>query len=142
VKNKKLFSLQEDQKPDHLLVVDDSPDNIFLLQTILQEAGYRVSTALDGESALDQIRQFPPDLLLLDVMMPGINGYEVAKRVRENYKLPFIPILLITACKTSQPTQSIDYSADAVIHKPIDIDELMKQVNSLLGLKHSSASHN
>lgn len=142
MKNEKLFNLQEDQKSDHLLVVDDSPDNIFLLQTILQEAGYQVSTALDGESALAQIQQFPPDLLLLDVMMPGINGYEVAKRVRENFKLPFIPILLITACKSSQLSQGLGSSADAVIHKPIDIDELIKQVDSLLILRHSCDSAN
>src|SRR4028119_916699 len=83
--------------PDHLLVVDDSPDNVFLIQTILEEEGYVVSTAEDGPSALAQIEQSHPHLVLLDVMMPGMDGFEVTQRIRENTKLSFIPILLITA---------------------------------------------
>ena len=88
-------------KIDHILVVDDSPDNLFLVQTILEEEGYEITLAEDGRSALAQIEQSPPDLVLLDVMMPEMDGFEVTKRIRENPKLPFMPILLITA--SNQP---------------------------------------
>jgi CheY-like chemotaxis protein len=75
---------------DHILVVDDSPDNVFLIQTILEEEGYKISTAEDGPSALAEIEQSPPSLVLLDVMMPGMDGFEVTKRIRQDTKLSFI----------------------------------------------------
>ncbi|NEP20094.1 MAG: response regulator, partial [Leptolyngbya sp. SIO4C1] len=82
----------------HILAVDDSADNLFLLESILSECDdYRVSFAEDGGTALEKVTQSPPDLLLLDIMMPGIDGYEVTRRIRQNERLPYIPILLITA---------------------------------------------
>lgn len=131
-----LFNFR-DRRTNHLLVVDDSPDNLFLLETLLQGAGYETRTAEDGKQALAEIEDFPPDLVLLDVMMPGMNGYEVTMRIRENSNLPFIPILLVTACEAPTSLQKSPTTADALIHKPIDLDELMTQVNSLLALKES-----
>ncbi len=93
---------------DHILVVDDSPDNVFLIQTILEEEGYAIATAEDGAAALAQIEQSPPDLVLLDVMMPGMDGFEVTKRIRQNKKLSFIPILLITAHDKPSVAQGLD----------------------------------
>lgn len=122
---------------DHILVVDDSPDNVFLIQTILEEEGYAISTADDGPSALAQIDQSPPHLVLLDVMMPGMDGFEVTQRIRQNSKLPFIPILLITAYDQPSVAKGLDIGADDFIRKPVEVDELLARVRSLLRLKHS-----
>jgi signal transduction histidine kinase len=123
--------------PDRILVVDDSPDNVFLIQTILEEEGYAINTADNGPSALAQIEQSAPDLVLLDVMMPGMDGFEVTQRIRQNTKLPFIPILLITAYDQPSVAQGLDMGADDFIRKPVEVDELLARVRSLLRLKHS-----
>jgi DNA-binding response OmpR family regulator len=116
---------------DHILVVDDSPDNVFLIQTILEEEGYKISTAEDGPSALAEIEQSPPSLVLLDVMMPGMDGFEVTKRIRQDTKLSFIPILLITAHDSPSVAQGLDIGADDFIRKPVEVDELLARVRSL-----------
>ena len=130
------MSLQS-SPPNHILVVDDSPDNVFLIQTILEEEGYAISTAEDGPSALAQIEHSPPHLVLLDVMMPGMDGFEVTRRIRKNTKLPFMPILLITAHDSPSVAQGLDIGADDFIRKPVEVEELLARVRSLLRLKHS-----
>lgn len=124
-------------KADRILVVDDAPDNVLLVQTILEDEGYEISSADNGYSALAQIQQSPPDLVLLDVMMPGMDGYEVTQRIRQNKQLPFIPILLITAHDQASVVQGLDLGADDFIRKPVEMDELLARVRSLLRLKHS-----
>jgi two-component system, sensor histidine kinase and response regulator len=124
-------------KGDHILVVDDSPDNSFLIQTILQDADYQVDVADSGSVALAKLEQLPPDLVLLDIMMPGMDGYEVTRRIRQNTNLPFIPILLITAYDQLSVAQGLDMGADDFIRKPVEFDELLARVRSLLRLKHS-----
>lgn len=129
--------LQPAAKGDRILAVDDTPDNLFLIQTLLEGDGYQVSLAEDGEAALAQVEKSPPDLILLDVMMPRLDGYEVTRRIRQNQKLPFIPILLITAHRRSSVVEGLDAGADDFIRKPMDVDELLARVRALLRLKHS-----
>jgi signal transduction histidine kinase len=128
--------LPQSAKSDRILVVDDLPDNCFLVQTLLQEEGYTIDVANSGKAALDYIEKSPPDLLLLDVMMPGMDGYEVTRRIRTS-NLPFIPILLITADDRSSVVRGLDAGADEFIRKPVEFDELVARVRSLLRLKHS-----
>ncbi len=124
-------------KPDRILVVDDSPDNVFLIKTILEEEGYTVSTAENGISALAELETSTCDLVLLDLMMPGMDGYEVTKHIRGNKSLPFLPILLITAHDSPNVAQGLDLGADDFIRKPVTVDELLARVRSLLRLKHT-----
>ncbi|PSB23863.1 hybrid sensor histidine kinase/response regulator [Stenomitos frigidus ULC18] len=122
---------------DRILVVDDLPDNCFLIQTLLQQEGYHIDVASSGSAALNYIEATPPDLLLLDVMMPGMDGYEVTRRIRQNTDLPFLPILLITAHDQPSVVRGLDIGADDFIRKPVEFDELVARVRSLLRLKHS-----
>lgn len=123
--------------PDKILVVDDSPDNVFLIKTILEEEGYIIDTAENGPTALAKVDESAFDLILLDLMMPGMDGYEVTKRIRQNTALAFIPILLITAHDSPNVAQGLDLGADDFIRKPVTVEELLARVRSLLRLKHS-----
>ena len=127
------------KSPDRLLVVDDVPDNLFLVRTILEEEGYEIVTSSNGHDALKIVESEPPDLVLLDVMMPKMDGYEVTRRMRAMKDLPFIPILLITAYDRANAVKGLDLGADEFIRKPIEADELLARVRSLLRLKHSIA---
>jgi signal transduction histidine kinase len=124
-------------KVDRILVVDDAPDNVLLVRAILEDEGYEISSADNGFSALAHIEKSPPDVVLLDVMMPEMDGYEVTQRIRQNAKLPFMPILLITAHDQASLVKGLDMGADDFIRKPFEIDELLARVRSLLRLKHS-----
>jgi len=124
--------------PATILAVDDVPDNLTILQALLDEEDrYSLHCVNSGQAALDFVNQHPPDLILLDVMMPGMSGYEVSKRIRQSKKLPYIPILLVTANERSSVTDGLDSGADDFIRKPFDINELLARVRSLLRLKRS-----
>mgnify|MGYP002778319502 CR=1 FL=1 len=105
-----------------VLVVDDILDNCMMLQTLLE--------------TLDIIESSPPGLILLDMMMPGINGLEVAKRIRRNNNLPFIPILLLTAWDNVSDYDDFDKNIDGYISKPIDFDRLFSEVETLTQSKN------
>jgi len=125
-----------------ILVVDDSADILFLVETILQGAGYSVRCAENGYIALQQVKESPPDVIVLDMMMPGLSGYDVIHRIRQNSELPFIPILVMTACSFFEVRQEESKGeANAVIYKPIDIDELLNQVSFMLKLKQKKTEH-
>lgn len=120
-----------------ILVVDDSPQNLFLIESILQEDDHEILLATNGKMALDMVEQSPPHIILLDVMMPLMDGFEVTKRIRQDSTLPYIPILLITAYDQPSVVKGLDAGADDFLRKPLDIDELLARVRSLLRLKHN-----
>lgn len=115
-----------------ILVVDDVADNLFLLQTILELEGYEIETASDGYLALAKLEDSQPDLVLLDVMMPGINGYEVTAQIRQNDKLSKIPILLVTAHEEATVQEKLDTGANGFIRKPINFDNLLERIGQFL----------
>lgn len=131
------FQQPELNRPVRILAIDDLPDNLELIEAILDGQGYHVHCMSDGASALEYVHASPPDLILLDVMMPDMDGYEVTRRLRQDEQLPYIPILLITADDQSNVVKGLDAGADDFIRKPVDIDELLARVRSLLRLKHS-----
>lgn len=115
-----------------ILIVDDIVDNLFLLQTVLEAEGYEVEVADNGRLAVAKVKAVPPDLILLDVMMPGMNGYEVTQQIRQNQELPYIPILLVTAHEQSNAIEGFKVGANDFIRKPIDFDELLARVKAFL----------
>ncbi|NJM17533.1 MAG: response regulator [Richelia sp. RM2_1_2] len=132
-----MMSLEDLQIVDRILAVDDIPDNLHLVQAILESEGYEVKLVVNGETALAEIQRLPPSLILLDVMMPGIDGYEVTRRIRNNPENDYIPILLVTAFDDASVVEGLDAGADDFIRKPFDTEELLARVRSLLRLKHS-----
>jgi len=130
------------RESDHsrILIVDDNPDSVEILRARLESWGYRTQTANDGEDALAKIDVSPPDLILLDIMMPRMDGMEVARRVKGNPSLPFIPIIMETALATTESkVEGLDSGADDYITKPIDFAELKARVNSMLRIKRLQA---
>lgn len=123
-----------------ILVVDDDPRNVELLETYLTtmpEANYKVSTAQDGIEALERVGEVAPDLILLDIMMPRMDGYEVCVRLKENQDTQFIPIVMVTALQGSEEyIKALEAGADDFISKPFNIYELMARVKSLIRIKH------
>ncbi len=131
------MSYKERGKKDRILVVDDIFDNLLVIETILEDEGYEIEIQEDSNAALAIAQESPPDLIILDVMMPVIDGYEFTSRIRKNPQLPFIPILLISAHDNISVVKGLDAGADDFIRKPVDADELQARVRSLLRLKHS-----
>lgn len=120
-----------------ILVVDDLTDNLFLLQTVLEAEGYEVDTADNGSSTLAKVEASPPDLILMDVMMPDMNGYEVTQQLRQNQKVPFIPILLVTAHEDANDIQGLALGANDFIRKPIEFDKLLTRIADFLHFRRN-----
>jgi adenylate cyclase len=118
-----------------ILVVDDLPQNVRLLDAVLSPHGFRVATASSGKEALDVLGKEHPDLVLLDILMPGIDGYEVCRRIRENPETAFLPVIMITASEGEEKRRAIESGADDFIHKPFDQAELLARVRSLVRVK-------
>ena len=119
-----------------ILIVDDTPANVRLLEAILTTHGHTVLAATTGADALTVIEgDSPPDLVLLDIQMPGMNGYEVCRRIRDNDALAMLPIIMITAAGGAEKLAALESGADDFIPRPFDQAELLARVRSLLRIK-------
>jgi class 3 adenylate cyclase len=122
--------------PPRILIVDDQPMNVDILKTRLAVHGYDILTATDGEAALQVARSEQPDLLLLDVMMPKMDGIEVCQRLKGDASLPFMPIIMVTAKSDSKDVVAgLDAGADEYLTKPVDQAALVARVKSMLRIK-------
>ena len=122
--------------PNKILIVDDEPFNLDLLEQELMDYDYVIERAVDGVEALEKIDSFDPDVILLDYMMPRMNGLEVVRRLRENERHKSIPVILLTA-KASQEDKiaGLDAGADDYVTKPFDSFELLARVRAMLRIK-------
>ena len=122
--------------PALILIVDDNETNRDILLSRLGTQGYRLLQAADGQEALDIARGERPDLILLDVMMPKIDGFDVCRQLKADASLPFMPIILVTAKADSKDVVAgLDAGADEYLTKPIDQAALVARVRSMLRIK-------
>jgi adenylate cyclase len=122
--------------PAKILVVDDTPQNVKLLADLLTVKGYTVVTAASGAEALAQIEAERPDLVLLDVVMPGMSGYEVCRQIRADGTSGILPVVMVTALDpTTERIKGLEAGADDFLTKPINLPELLARVRSLLRIK-------
>jgi diguanylate cyclase (GGDEF)-like protein len=127
---------EELSRKNKILVVDDVAVNVQLLTTYLTSVGYEVATARDGEEALDKVVEAQPDLILLDVMMPKLNGFEVCERLKTDATTKIIPVIMVTALnEIEDKIKATESGADDFVSKPFNKLELLTRVKSLLRIK-------
>jgi len=126
----------ETEPVPRILVVDDMPANVRLLEAILEPAGFTVLSASSGPEALELVAAELPDLVLLDVQMAGMNGYEVCRRIRENEATALLPVVMVTSHGSEARIDGIRAGADDFVTKPLDHQELLLRVRSLVRIKH------
>jgi two-component system, sensor histidine kinase and response regulator len=125
-------------EPQTILIVDDVPDNLYLLNKILRDRGYRVQLASNGQQALDSARSDPPDLVLLDVMMPNMDGYQVCERLKADRNTSDIPVLFISALETTEDKlRAFSVGGADYITKPFRSREVLARVNTHLALRRT-----
>jgi DNA-binding response OmpR family regulator len=121
-----------------ILVVDDNVDNVELLTKRLKASGYRTCEAYDGEQALEKIEEEEPDLVILDLMLPKLDGFEVCRRLKSDERKRFIPVIMLTAKReVPDKIRGLDTGADDYVTKPFNPRELMARVKRLLALRSS-----
>ncbi len=136
---KKAKTKVDQEKTPVVLVVDDNLQNLELLQAYLEDTGCKTLPARDGVEALKIIADTPPDLILLDVMMPKMSGFEVCKRIKNDPKTTDIPVIMVTALNEfGDIERGIDSGTDDFISKPVNKLELLTRVRTMLKLKHLS----
>jgi putative two-component system response regulator len=119
-----------------ILVVDDEDRNLRLLKLLLTSFGYGVLTASNGEEALEKVHDIPPDVILLDIMMPKIDGFEVARQLKREEETKIIPIVMVTALnEVEDRVKALEAGADDFLNKPVDKTELRARVQSLVKVK-------
>lgn len=116
-----------------VLVVDDEPNILLSLEFLMEQAGFTVSTAEDGESALEQISQIEPDLVLLDISLPGISGFDVLEQLRKDSRFTRLPVIMLTAHgREVEREKGMALGADDYITKPFSTQALVQKVRTLL----------
>ncbi len=127
---------QGDVHQTKVLIVDDDPLNVKLLERSLASQAYMTQKAFSGEEALQMVSESAPDVILLDIMMPGLNGYEVTERLKSNENTKGIPIILVTALDGPETRiRGMETGADEFINKPVNREELLARVASMVRLK-------
>lgn len=127
----------EETENSVVLVVDDNPQNLELILAYLEDIDCQTLAAEGGQQALDIIRQTPPDLVLLDVMMPKVSGFEVCKQIKNNPETADIPVIMVTALnELGDIEKAIDSGTDDFLSKPVNKWELLTRVKTMLKLKH------
>lgn len=120
------------ERPPKILVVDDVPENVRLLEAVLVPRGYEVVTATDGRAALDLVETEEPDLILLDVMMPKVDGWEMLRRVRERHGVEAIPVLMFSGKVDESENEAASRGAQGFIGKPFDPQQLIESAKQML----------
>ncbi len=121
-----------------ILIIDDQPENVFVLQDRLEHEGYKVITAYDGQSGIDKAVEEHPDIILLDIMMPGMSGFEVCEVLTKNEKTKKIPIIMVTALTGSDDIKKgLELGAYDYIKKPFNRVELLARIKSALRFKET-----
>jgi DNA-binding response OmpR family regulator len=121
-----------------ILIADDEPNIVISLEYLLKRDGYHVLVARDGQEALDTLQLMPPDLVLLDVMMPRMSGFHVCQKIRENPAWSGVRIVMLTAKgREAEMSKGLALGADAYVTKPFSTQDLLAQVRALLGDKAS-----
>lgn len=120
-----------------ILIADDNPQGAELIEAYLSDTNYLVKTVSDGEQALRMVQEWEPDLLLLDIMMPRMSGFEVCKRLRGDSKTRHLPVIMVTALDQHVDVErAVDAGTDDFISKPIRQNELLLRIESLLKARH------
>lgn len=126
----------------HILIVDDYPDALDIWAIFLRSSGYRVSTAADGAEAIEKAEQLLPDLIVLDLELPRISGFDVARRLRSNPETQSIPLIAATGYShIRQLDRAREAGFDQIVVKPCDPDLLIEEIERLLPADQDSGSH-
>jgi two-component system alkaline phosphatase synthesis response regulator PhoP len=129
--------LDASKGPPKILIADDNPQNVELLEAYLTEIECQIETAVDGEDALGKVEAFKPDLLLLDVMMPKLSGFEVCKILRSKPETRELLVLMVTALnETSDYDRGVQAGTDDFLSKPVNKVELLCRIRSMLRVRH------
>jgi putative two-component system response regulator len=119
-----------------ILVVDDEDRNLRLMEALLLPLGHEVILACDGREALKKVKSFPPDMILLDIMMPEMDGFETARRLKGDKETQIIPIVMVTSLnEVEDRVKALEAGADDFLNKPVEKTELIARVDSLLKVK-------
>jgi len=119
-----------------VLIVDDEPNIVLSLEFLMQREGYQVATAADGEAAMEALAAQAPDLVILDIMLPKMNGFEVCRRIRGDPRWKGVRILILTARgRETEVSKGLGLGADLYVTKPFSTKELMAQVKGLLAAR-------
>lgn len=127
------------EKKARILVVDDEPDLVQMVSVRLNASGYEVTTAYDGQQALDQVKQVRPELIILDLMLPKLDGYKVCRLLKFDERTKSIPVLIFTArAQVEDVTLATECGADAYLTKPFEAKALLDKIQELLGAGRKS----
>jgi CheY-like chemotaxis protein len=122
---------------DRILIADDNPTNVELLEAYLSNHDCEIAIAVDGRDTLEKVAQFEPDLILLDIMMPKLSGFEVCKKLKEDPTTKGIMVLMVTALnELGDIERAVNAGCDDFLSKPVHKVELLKRVDTMLKLRH------